>query len=181
VTVQTNKNVDAIYRTNRYTELQTGLHVRQPDGSWTEASDEIELTPTGAAATRTQFKVAFPADISADVIELLMPDGKLLRYRPVGVAYFSADTGESVFVGLLKSSVGVLSDRNRVTYPDCLRGDIRADLVCTVTKAGFESDLVIRAQPLAWPADYGLTNGQSIRLQFFTEFFDPPEPLKERQ
>lgn len=181
VGASTNGQGGLFWRTNSYTELATGMNVRQPDGSFIEASDEIELTPTGAAANRTQFRLAFPADISEDVIQLLLPDGKPLRFRPLGVAYFSADTGESVFVGLLKSSVGVRSDRNRVTYPDCLRGDIRADLVCTVTKAGFESDLVIRAQPLAWPADYGLTNGPGIRLQLLTEFFDPPEPVKERQ
>ncbi|MCL4788612.1 MAG: hypothetical protein KJ070_17765 [Verrucomicrobia bacterium] len=179
ISVSTNEQGRMLWRTNAYTQLETGMHAQQPDGSWAEASDEVELTPRGAAATRTQHKVTFPADISAGVIEILTPGGQLLRYRPLGVAYFSPETDQNVFVGLLKSSVGVLSERNRVTYPDCMEGDIQADLVCTVTKAGFESDLVIRAQPLAWPADYGLPKSGKVRLQLLTEFFDSPTPVKE--
>lgn len=172
-------NGKTVLRTNTHVRLETGMHFYE-DAAWKESSEEIEITSTGAVASRLPFKVHFPADIMDGAITVSMPDGQRLRSRPVGVGYASADTGKSVMVGLLKSSVGVLVASNRLIYPNCLRGDVRGDLVCTVSKAGLESDIVIREQPASWPSDYGMAANENVRLQVFTEFFEAPTPQKNR-
>lgn len=56
----TNRFGGCIVRTNHWTELATGMHARQPDGSWGPADDEIVLTSEGAAATKSQHQVSSP-------------------------------------------------------------------------------------------------------------------------
>ena len=156
---------------NRYTELATGLHYNK-NGQWVESKEKIDILPNGtAAATQGQHQVHFPGDIYDGVIELVTPDGKHLRSRPVGLSY--DDGGNTVLIAELTNSVGYLVGSNQVIYPDAFTG-VEADLRYTYTKAGFEQDIILRAQPPT-PESLGL-NPQTARLQILTEFFNPPRP-----
>lgn len=159
-------------RVHRYTELATGMNYTNSYGQWTEASEQITLLPTGgAAATQGRHKVYFPADIYNGVLEVVTPDGKHLKSRPLGVAY--DDGSNSVFIATLKHSQGWLTSSNMVTYRDAFTG-FKADLVCTYRRGGFECDLVFRQQPPT-PDQYGLDNSSST-LQLVTEFFNTADP-----
>src|ERR1035437_4323105 len=157
---------------HKYTELATGLNYTNSYGQLTESKEQITILPTGgAAATQGQHKVYFPADIYNGVLEVITPDGKHLRSRPVGISY--DDGSNSVFIATLKDALGYLTSSNQVTYRDAFT-NFRADLVCTYRRGGFESDVVFRQQPPT-PDQYGLDNASST-LQMITEFFNTQDP-----
>ena len=159
-------------RLHRYVELATGLNYTNSNGQLVGSSEQISILPTGgAAAVQGQHKVYFPANIYNGVIEVVTPDGRHLRSRPLGVSY--DDGSNTVFIATLKDAPGYLTASNQVTYRDAFTG-FKADLVCTYRRGGFESDLVFRQQPPS-PGDYGLDDAFST-LQLVTEFFNTPDP-----
>ena len=159
-------------RIHQYTELATGLNYTNASGQWVESKEQITILPQGgAAATQGRHKVYFPSDIHNGVLEVVTPDGKHLRSRPLGVSY--DDGSHSVWIAKLKHCTGYLVSSNKVLYPDAFTG-VKADLICTYRRGGFESDLVFRQNPPS-PDAYGLDASAST-LQLFTEFFNTPEP-----
>jgi IgGFc binding protein len=163
------------YQTNpAYVELATGLnHWDDNRQQWVASSEEIDVLPdgSGAVATNGQHQVYFPADIYNGEIRMVTPDGKLLRSRPLGLSY--DDGTGTVLIAELTNSIGQLLSSNQVIYPDAFVG-VKADLLYTYTRAGFEQDIVIREQPPA-PEDFNMSS-QNSKLQLLTEFFDPPQP-----
>ena len=159
-------------RVHQYTELATGLNYQNGYGQWTESQEQISILPTGgAAAVQGQHQVYFPADIYNGVLEVVTPDGRHLKSRPLGVSY--DDGRNTVFIATLTNSIGMLTASNQVTYPNAFT-DIKADLVCTYRKSGFECDLVFREKP-PMPDAYGLDASLST-LQLVTEFFNTADP-----
>ena len=158
---------------HQYTELTSGMHYWN-NGQWVESKEEINVLPQGgAAATQGQHQIYFPGDIYLGVIDIVTPDGKHLKSRPMGISY--DDGNNTVLIAQLKDSVGVLVSPNQIVYPDAFTG-FKADLVCTYRKGGFECDLVLREQPPT-PETCGLSS-QNSSLQLLTEFFDSPEPVQ---
>ncbi|MEI6196728.1 MAG: hypothetical protein WCS42_20615, partial [Verrucomicrobiota bacterium] len=159
-------------RTHFYTELATGLNFQNSFGQWTESKEQITILPTGgAAATQGRHQVYFPADIYNGVLEVVTPDGRHLRSRPLVVSY--DDGSNTVFIAELKHAQGYLTSSNTVTYRDAFTG-FKADLVATYRRGGFECDLVFRQQPPT-PGDYGLDDTFTT-LQLVTEFFNTQDP-----
>lgn len=164
--------VNGTNRIHKYTELATGMHYTNSVGQLAESREQITILPNGgAAATQGQHKVYFPGNLYNGVLEIVTPDGKHLYSRPLGVAY--DDGSNTVFIATLTNAVGYLTRSNQVTYRNCFSG-IKADLVCTYRRGGFESDLVFRQQPPT-PGDYGLDADWST-LQMVTEFFNTQDP-----
>ena len=154
-----------------FTEIATGMHY-QKDGKWAESSEQIDILPNGTAvAIHGQHQVTFPGDLYKGIVELITPDGRHLKSRPMGLSYF--DGTNNVLIAELKSCAGVVIGKNQVVYYDAFT-DFRADLVYTYTKAGLEQDVVIKEQP-PLPEKYSL-NLASTRLQLLTEFFDTASP-----
>ena len=160
---------------HRYTELATGLNYLK-DGQWTASKEEIQVLPDGgAAAVQGQHQVYFPGNIYQGEIELITPDGKHVKSRPMGLSY---DDGQNtVLIAELKDSVGYLVSSNQIVYPDAFT-DFKADLRYTYTKAGFEQDIILREQPPV-PATFNM-NPDETHLQLLTEFFDAEEPTAQR-
>ncbi|HEY5041481.1 MAG TPA: hypothetical protein VIK53_05705, partial [Verrucomicrobiae bacterium] len=159
-------------RIHRYVELAAGMNFTNASGQLVPSREQITLLPQGGAvAVRGQHQVYFPADIFNGVIDLITPDGRELRSRPLGVSY--DDGTNTVFIATLTNSVGWLTSSNQVTYPNAFSG-LKADLVCTYRKSGFECDLVFRQSPPK-PAQFGLSNARST-VQLVTEFFNTTDP-----
>jgi len=159
-------------RQHRYTELATGLNY-QANGQWVPSKQEIDILSDGtAAATQGQHQVYFPGDIAQGVITLNTPDGLKLQSRPIALGY--DDGSNTVLIAVLTNSVGSLIGSNQVIYPNAFAG-LRADLLYTYTRAGFEQNIVLEEQP-PLPESFGL-NSQTSRLQAITEFFNSPSPV----
>jgi hypothetical protein len=173
----TNESGAIVTTTNRaYVEIGTGLHYQGKKGEWLESQEIIEPLPGGgAAATKGQHQAYFPSDIYAGALELVTPDGRHLRSRPLGISYF--DGTNSVLIAELTNSMGeLLPSGNQVIYPNAFNG-VSADIVYTYRKSGFESDVVFRGR-IPSPEEWGMSSSQT-RLQLLTEWFDAPEPEKE--
>jgi hypothetical protein len=156
---------------HQYTELATGLHYLN-HGQWIESKEQIDLLPDGtAAATQGQHQVWFPADIYSGVIKLVTPEGRELTSRPLGLSY--DDGSNAVLIAELTHSVGQLVGANQALYPDAFTR-LKADLLYTYTRAGFEQYVILREAPLT-PESFGLAPARA-RLQVLTEFFNAPEP-----
>lgn len=174
----TNRSGAVSYRTNRYTELATGLHYRE-DGQWKETQPVIEPFPGGAVARRGPHKVLFGANLNtAGAIDLETPDGVRLRSHVLALGYFDASSGQRVFLAEVKDCVGGLVGSNQVVYADAFRG-VKADVRYTYRRSGFEQDIILREQPPS-PEQWGLKTG-STHLEVWTEFVNPPEPQKLRE
>jgi len=159
-------------RVHRYTELATGMNYTNASGQWMEAQEQISVLPGGGAvANQGRHQVYFPANIYNGVLEVVTPDGRHLKSRPLGVSY--DDGSNTVFIATLKSAAGYLTSSNQVTYRDAFTG-FKADLVCTYRRSGFECDLVFRQQPPT-PDAFGLDASFST-LQLVTEFFNTTDP-----
>lgn len=166
-------NGTVVARKHRYTELASGLNFRNPTTrQWAPSKEEIDILPQGgAAAINGQHQVYFPGDIYAGTITLVTPDGKQLKSRPLALSL--DDGNNTVLIGVLTNSVGVLVGSNQVIFPNAFAG-IHADLRYTYTKAGLEQDVILRQQPPS-SVDCGL-DPAATRLQVLTEFFNPPQP-----
>jgi hypothetical protein len=170
-TYEAGLNGKIIPHIHSYTELATGLNHRV-NGQWVEAKEEIDLQPDGsAAATNGQHQVYFPSDIYNGQIELVTPDGKHLKSRPVGLSY--DDGTHTVLLAALTNSIGQLVGANQVLYTNAFTG-FDADLLYTYQRSGFEQDVILREQPPA-PEDFNLDSANT-RLQMLTEFFEAPSP-----
>jgi hypothetical protein len=159
---------------HHYTELATGLCYNQ-NGQWLDSQERINILPDGSAeAIQGQHKAWFPGDIYTGYIRLVTPDGKQLQSQPIGLSY---DDGiNTVLIAELTNSVGELISSNQIIYPNAFAG-IRADLLYTYKKSGFEQDVIFRQQ-LPAPEQFGL-NSKPSRLQLITEFFNPPAPVQD--
>ncbi len=159
--------------TSQYQQIQTGLMRQVDDGSWVETSTEIELFEDGAIARKTGHQVIFSPDSSDanGVFDVLMPNGKRLRGRCVGLAYTDPKTGDSVFVAEAKSVVGELVGHDEVIYRDCFVGDIQGDIRYRNTFSGLVQDVILRSK-VPSPDLYGLPN--DVTLEVWTHFMDAP-------
>ncbi|HTQ51007.1 MAG TPA: Ig-like domain-containing protein [Candidatus Acidoferrales bacterium] len=155
-------------------ELATGLN-HFVNGQYVPSTEEIDVSPGGgsASATNGQHQVYFPGDIDNGAIKLVTPDEQTLVSQPIGLSYF--DGSNSVLIAVLTNSTGeILTSGNQVMYTNAFAG-LNADLLYTYTRAGFEQDVILRAQPPD-PTSWGL-NSQNTRIQVLTEFFNPPQPV----
>jgi len=160
-----------VTNTHSYTELASGLN-HLVNGKWIESKEWIDILPNGTAvATNGQISAFFPGNLYQGQIELVTPDGKHLKSRPMGLSYF--DGTNSVLIAELTNSIGVVVGNNQVVYQNAFT-DFKVDLRYTYTKAGFEQDVILRQQPPT-PESLGL-NPDTTRLQMLTEFFSPPQP-----
>jgi hypothetical protein len=135
--------------TNSYVHLEVGLNRKDKKGNWTASTDQIELVETGAVARGGQHKVSFAPNLNAEwPIELIGPDEKKFRSRPVALGYLDAASGKSVIIAEVKDSKGFLTGRNQIVYFNAF-DDVSADIRYTYSIGGFEQDLLLREAPPA--------------------------------
>ncbi|HEY0549119.1 MAG TPA: lamin tail domain-containing protein, partial [Verrucomicrobiae bacterium] len=162
----------------RVVEIATGLHYRGETGEWKESRDEIEIVADGAAATKGPHKVHLSGNIkSFGAVTITTPDNQTLRSHPLCLAFTDPITGKSAIIAELRDSDGILLPPHQVLYPDAfVGGGVRADIRVSYTKAGFESDVILRTR-LPAPANWNL-NEETVLLEVWHEFPEAPQPIK---
>jgi RHS repeat-associated protein len=159
-----------------YVELASGMHY-WGDNQWKVSDDTIEAFPGGAVARRGQHKVIFGPNANAiGAIDMEGADGTRLRSHVVGLCYIDKESGRVAVLAYVKNSEGEIRGRNQVVYRDAF-DRIRADLRYTVTRAGFEQDVILRERPPT-PESLGL-NPEKTLLTVFTEFDEVQTPTLE--
>ncbi len=163
----------ALVQTNRYTQVETGLNVwSEKEQAWVEASCEIELLDSGAVARNTQHQVYFPPTLEG-AVQLVMPDGKQLKARVLGLAVADArDRSRNVFVAeSIADTPGYLAEDDLIVYPGVLGGI--ADVSYRVSRWGLEQDITLRAQIEDPASSLGLD--QAV-VEVWTEILEGDEP-----
>src|SRR5258706_7960495 len=166
-------------RKHRFTELQTGLNYFR-GSDWVTSVESIEIQPDGGAlAQQGQHRVYFPGSLYSDALRVTTPDSKELVTRPLGLCF--ADDQRSVLIAELRNGPTgqLLPSGSQVLWTN-ICGTCRLDLLVTYRKASVESDLIIREQ-LPNVADYGFSDPSKVMIQWWTEFFNPPEPQQTQR
>lgn len=159
--------------TNSFIEVAAGMHVKNPDGTWTKADPQIKGTRYGAEAVGARHKVFFSANLNADrAIRLTLPDGAELSSRVAGLSYSDPTTGRSVLLAVVKDSVGQIVGANEVIYTNAFEG-VECDVQYINTRASLEQNVILRSD-IPDPAFFGLSEAST--LQVITEFYDSPIP-----
>ena len=158
---------------HNYIELATGLN-HLVGGKWVESKEEIDILADGTAqAVQGQHQAYFPGDIYEGPVELVTPDGRHMKSKPVGIIF---DDGiNTVLIAELTNSVGQVLGSNQVIYTNAFSG-LAVDLRYTYKKNGFEQDVVLRQRPPV-PESLGL-NPATTHMQILTEFFDTEAPIE---
>ena len=165
--------------TNTFTELANSIHFWR-DNRWFETREEFKLFPGGAAATEGPHQLILAPNINeGGSVDLLTSDGKRFLSNPMGLSFRDTVTGNTVLIAEVKDSIGELVAPNVIIYPDAFT-DFKGTLRYTYTATGFEQDVIIYDEDFGQPADYGL-DPATTHFEMWTEFFDPPVPVKKPQ
>ena len=105
------------------------------------------------------------------------PQNHTLRERTIGVAY--TVNGQSALFAPIRNSDGLLFTPNQVLYPDAFAapGAMVADVRVSFTKAGVESDVILRTRLPSYTNWFPNANEEDVLLEVWHEF-DAPEPIK---
>jgi hypothetical protein len=135
-----------VSRTNSFIEMATGMSYFE-NGEWKESRDEIEIVPTGAAATKSPHKLDLAPNINTfGAVTITTPDNQTVRATVLSLAYTDEATGRSAVFARIRNSDGLLFPPNQVLYPDAFSGGIVADVRVTSTRASVQSDVVLRTR-----------------------------------
>lgn len=180
VVTEFNKAGEEVERIASYTALGIGLnYFDETAEEWVPAEAIIEPFENGAVAQKGQQKVVFARDISEQgSVDILNADGVRLQATVLGLAYFDTITGDDAIIASVQPSIGIVVPPNQIIYRDAF-DNIEADVLYTYRISGVEQDVILREQPPE-PKSFGLPN-VSARLEVMTEFFDSPEPEKQRR
>lgn len=163
-----------------YVELASGLNYLDENGEFQASDPTIEVSPDGtfAAAAKLGQKVTFEANLNTEgAVQILTPDGQLLKATVLALAYYDPISGTDVTLGVVKDSIGQVIDGNKIVYGDAFT-NLKVDVVYEVTKRGIMQMVVLQEAPPP-PGDFGLS--PVSYLEVMTEFFDPPAPAKKEE
>ena len=148
-------------------EICTGLNYLDASGNWQPSQDLIELTPDGGAtAPYGAYKVTWSAaGLNNDAaLTIVTHSNRVFQARVLGVYYFNPTNGASKLLAAPSDeAVAELVPPNQIVYHSAFNSDLlQADLLYTYTKGGFESDVILTAQPKLSPADVGFDPGSAL-------------------
>ena len=116
---------------------------------------QIKATASGASAQFGLQKVDFGSDIATKhPIKLVSPDGQRLWCRPTALGYFDTQSGQSVILSWVQTSLGEIQSSNQVIYRDAF-SDLRGDVQYEYTGNYLEQNIILRERPAA-PETFGL-------------------------
>jgi hypothetical protein len=167
-----------ITRTNSYQEMASGMSAFR-GGAWVPSSSQIQITPSGGAATNGAHSVFFNANVNtAGSVTLITPEGRQLSSSIAALCYFDGTT--NVIIATPQDSIGqMLPSLDRVIYTNAFSG-VSADVMYINSASGFDQGLLLREQPPPPSSFPGLT-GSNIWLQLWTEFSAPAPQITETQ
>jgi hypothetical protein len=165
---------------HEWSVLQNGLNYWSPDqNEWLPSSTAIDLAEVGAVYQRGAFKARFAPnqnDRAGSVeITLPFPDERKLKIQTIGIAISDPASGDSVFLGELQDSNGLL-DGNAILYPNAFSG-VKADILVRVATGELHNDVVLREFPVqqGFLEALGLDQSKS-RLEIWHQILENPEP-----
>ena len=167
-----------VERKSYYTELATGMHYWR-DGQWVDAQPVFEVFPDGIVARQCHHQVVLAPNLNTAGAVDLQFDDQRFRSHVFGLAYTDASSGNNVLFAQVKDCAAELIAPNQVLYRDAFDGDVKADVLYTLTREGLSQWVLLRENPPP-PEDYKLAS-RSARIEVWTEWVEAPVPVKRPQ
>jgi len=147
-------------QTRQVIRVGTGLNYLDEAGAWQQSEDLIELTTDGgAAAVHGPHKVYFSAAGLNDdaALTIVTVSNRVFQARVLGIYYFDPASGQGRLLAAPSDhAVAELHPPNQIVYRSAFHSHVlKADLRYTYTKSGFESEVILTAQPKLSPSDCG--------------------------
>lgn len=163
------------WQTNRFVQLESGLHFLSDAGRWELSRVDIEPGEAGGAvAVHGQHKVWFSGQFkSRRTVRMQLPDGRGMVSHVHGLAYYDAAEDRAVLIAQAHESDAWLYPPNQILYPEAF-DLLSADVRYTYTTVGLEQDVILHEAPPP-PEQFGM-NPATTRLEVWTEFVESPEP-----
>jgi len=128
-------------------------------------------------STNSVWRVRIGPNIRArGAVSVLTPEKHLLVGQPLALSFYDPVAQTNVLLAELKDPTARLVNSNCVVFTDCWNNDIKADIVYSLERRNFSQGVVVKGT-LPDPAFWGL-NTNNVRLQVWSEFYEPPEPVK---
>ncbi len=168
------------YRTNSYTELQTGTSVLDPNtGQWRDSSPDFELTPDGhAVAAHCPHQVIVAPSLLAPegIVDLLTPGGAVrLRSAVLGLSLFDPVSGKSLQIASARECAGRQTAPNAITFFDAFDG-LKADVRLRNEVGQFHQEVLLNEKLTPKQLERLGFDARTARLEVWTEFLAPPRP-----
>lgn len=138
--------------------------------------EKIRLLADGAVGDYGLLKVTFPADLTEAPITIITVDGRTLACRATFLAVRDEATGQSLLLGQVTNSIGVLIGDNTVVYPSAF-ANLRADIRYRYTAYSLEQDIILH-HAIKIP---GTPRPANLRLEVWSEWMDSNPDTKESQ
>jgi len=153
-----------------------GLNYQDQNGRWIPSQERFVGEAGWAVAREGRHSVALFHNLNAEgSVVLDQSDGQRIRSHLLGLVYHDTASGQSVLIGEVQNSQGLFVRENQVLFENAFAG-VSADVRYTYSKSGFSQDVILREE-LPAPENYQL-NGQTTRLEVWTEFLEAPEPVR---
>ena len=149
------------------------------DGQWVDAQPVFEVFPDGIVARQCRHQVVLALNLNTAGAVDLQCDGQRFRSHVFGLAYTDASSGNNVLIAQVKNCAAELIAPNQVLYRDAFDGDVKADVLYTLTREGLSQWVLLRENPPP-PEDYKLAS-RSARIEVWTEWVEAPIPVKRSQ
>lgn len=137
----------------------------------------IILTQTGAEATAGRHKVSFAADIASEIpVQVTMPDGKHLGFRPTYLVLANRKTGENLLMAEVTNRIGKVIQPDRVIWANAFdsSGPV-VDIEYQYSKSGsLEQNIIFRQNPLKHVPSGWKT--KDVSIECWTELFLDSRP-----
>ena len=163
------------YRTNRFTEIASGLNFRDAVGNWQRTREEFLELPGAFVAANGGTKVIVARNLYfSGSLDVLTVKGTRLHGHILGIGYFSPVDGRSVLLGATKPCQGQLTASNQVLFADAFR-NLSASVRYTYRKSGVSQDVILNA---AVPSPESLGLSPDSVLEIMTEWLpDTAKPF----
>jgi hypothetical protein len=109
-------------------------------------------------------------------VRIEMPEQQLLIGQPVALSLYDPVAQTNILIAELKNPTARLVQSNLVMFVDCW-DEVKADVLLKLGRNAFSQSVVWRERPPD-PKLWGL-NPKTTRLQVWSEFYEPPEPVKK--
>jgi len=166
------------------TEIATGMNYLSA-GQWTPSDPSFvgSVDGTSFIAAKIQDPTRLAVNLNrVGAVTVTTPDNVTLSSTPIAIGLYDAASGKSVIVATITNTTGVLADAQDVVYDGAfVGGGFAASVVYSLPDTGsFHQDVVFTGfDPAFNPTNWGFAESStnSLQIQIFTEFYDPPEPL----
>jgi hypothetical protein len=140
-------------------------------------SQQIDITANGCEATFGRHKVLFSPDIASSdpPVQMRLPDGRQLAFKPSFLVLANRVTGENLLIGQITNRIGEVIEPDYVLWTNAFdpSGPI-ADVEYHYTPNSLEQNIIFRQNPLSYlPSEWDLTD---VSVEFWTEFFSDSQP-----